>query len=78
MNRVVRKCSGEVRREWLLAIRAGVIGLGVHLLAASAYAQTPGQEPKQDSGVLQWGIAAGLVVVVCATAFLNPKRSHLT
>ncbi len=57
---------------------AGAIGLGVHLLASSASAQTPGNVPGEDGGYLQWAIALGLGVVVCATAFLNPKRSHMT
>lgn len=58
--------------------RAGAIGLGLHLLAESASAQTPATVPGEDSGYLQWAIAVGLSLVVCATAFLNPKRSHLT
>ena len=64
--------------QWRPLLAAGVIGLGVHLLASSASAQTPGNVPGEDAGFLQWVIALGLCVVVCATAFLNPKRSHMT
>ncbi len=51
--------------------------LGVHLSAASVWAQTPGRPPEAGSGILPWCIAAGIVLVVCITAFINPKRSHL-
>jgi hypothetical protein len=53
-------------------------GAVVHVAAASALAQQPARLPEGGSGVLQWVIAAGIGVIVCITAFLNPKRSHLT
>lgn len=59
-------------------MRVGAIGLGVDLLATVAAAQTPTRVPGEDAGLLQWGIGLGLCIVVCATAFINPKRSHLT
>jgi hypothetical protein len=43
----------------------------------SAWAQRPARLPEDESGILQWVIAAGIAVVICVTAFLNPKRSHL-
>ena len=51
--------------------------LAVHMLAVSAHAQRNGKLPEEEGGLLQWCIAAGIVLVVCITAFLNPKRSHL-
>ena len=62
------------RSIWLIA--AG--GAAMHLAAATVWAQKPGRVPNEDNGWLQVGIALGLAVVICATAFLNPKRSHLT
>lgn len=52
--------------------------LAMDLMATTAWAQKQGRVPGEDAGWLQWGIALGLVVVVCVSAFLNPKRSHLT
>ncbi len=49
----------------------------VVLLADSAMAQAPGRVPGEDSGYLQWIVFGGIAVVVCATGFLNSKRSHL-
>ncbi len=62
------------RPSWWIA--AG--GLAMHLTAATVWAQKRGRVPDEDSGWLQWGIAVGLAVVICVSAFLNPKRSHLT
>ena len=59
-------------------MKVGAIGLGVDLLATVAAAQSSTRVPGEDGGILQWGIAVGLCIVVCATAFINPKRSHLT
>ena len=56
---------------------AVVAMLTVHMLAVSAQAQRTGKVPDEEGGLLQWCIAAGIVLVVCITAFLNPKRSHL-
>lgn len=56
---------------------AVVAMLTVHMLAVSAQAQPTGRLPEEEGGLLQWCIAAGIVLVVCITAFLNPKRSHL-
>jgi len=49
----------------------------LHGSALSAWAQKPATPPEDDGGILQWVVAAGIAVVICATAFLNPKRSHL-
>jgi hypothetical protein len=57
---------------------AGVVALGVHLTAATAWAQRPASVPAEGGGYLPWLIAAGIAVLVCVCAFLNPKRSHLT
>ncbi len=62
------------RCTWLIAGGA----VAVHLMAATAWAQRHARVPKDESGMLPWGIAAGLAVVICVSAFLNPKRSHLT
>ncbi len=48
------------------------------VFAATARAQAPATLPGEDGGMLQWVVAGGIAVVVCLTAFLNPKRSHMT
>ena len=63
-----------MRHAWLRTLVAAAV---VHGAALSAWAQKPTRPPEDDSGILQWAIAAGIVVVICVTAFLNPKRSHL-
>ena len=42
-----------------------------------ARAQTTTNVPEDDGGMLQWGVALGIAVLVVLTGFLNPKRSHL-
>lgn len=50
-----------------------------HLFAAPLFAQRPvRQMPDEDSGMAQWGLAVGIGVIVCLSAFLNSKRSHLS
>ena len=63
-----------MKHVWLRVVGAAVV---VHGSALSAWAQKPAKLAEDDSGILQWVIAAGIAVVICVTAFLNPKRSHL-
>jgi len=68
--------------RWTISLRAIRLRFSVGILALtlaahSAAAQTPGRVAAEDSGYLQWIVFLGLAVVVCATGFLNPKRSHL-
>lgn len=76
----MQKAGKTVGRHCSRAIALGIAAgfLAMDLMAATAWAQKQGRVPNEDGGWLQWGIAAGLVVVVCVPAFLNPKRSHLT
>lgn len=66
-GRVGCRCACSLR----LAAAAAV------LLADSAMAQAPGRVAGADAGYLQWIVFGGIAVVVCATGFLNSKRSHL-
>ena len=51
----------------------------LHFMAGSAWAQKSARLPGEDEGgFLQWSVAVGLMVVIMAAAFINPKRSHLT
>lgn len=54
-----------------------IAAVAVHGSALSAWAQRPTKPPEDESGILTWVIAAGIAIVICVTAFLNPKRSHL-
>jgi len=45
--------------------------------ASTVLAQKPAGLAKDEGGVIPWLIAGGIVILVCATAFINPKRSHL-
>jgi len=49
----------------------------IHVTSYPAQAQVQATLPGEDGGMLQWGVAAGIAVVICLTGFLNPKRSHL-
>lgn len=61
-----------------LRLRGGLVA--VFLLTVwpqLLWAQEPGALPKEDKGIVQWVVAVGLILLICASAFLNPKRSHL-
>lgn len=49
----------------------------VLLFSSTVVGQEPGQLPNTDKGIVQWLVALGLVILICASAFLNPKRTHL-
>lgn len=49
----------------------------VHAATSEALAQKVATPTDEDGGMLSWLIAAGIIVVVCLSAFINPKRSHL-
>ena len=49
-----------------------------HESATLVVAQTPASLRENKESWLPWVIAAALAVLVCVTAFINPKRSHLT
>lgn len=51
--------------------------LALHLAGSFALAQEPARLPKEDKGILQLLVAVGLLLLICVTAFMNPKRSHL-
>jgi len=53
-------------------------GCVLHGLAGSVFAQDQGRLANEDSGLLPWLITGGLIVIVCITAFINPKRTHLS
>lgn len=55
-----------------MAVAGGVLGF-----AQSALAQTPGQFANEESGWLVWTVLAGAGLIICATGFMNAKRSHL-
>ncbi|MBU0718708.1 MAG: hypothetical protein KJ749_10705 [Planctomycetes bacterium] len=52
--------------------------LAVQALPTVAWAQKPGRVVDDEESLLRYGIAAGVVVVMGITAFLNSKRSHLS
>lgn len=73
---VAKPVAGKFRRS--LAWRAGAMPLATVLLFSSTVVgQEPGQLPNTDKGIVQWLVALGLVILICASAFLNPKRTHL-
>lgn len=45
--------------------------------AAPAFAQMDARLSGEDKGILQWVVALGIVILMAAIAFMNPKRSHL-
>ncbi len=46
-------------------------------MAGEAFGVQDARLTGEDKGILQWLIAFGVVVLMAAIAFLNPKRSHL-
>lgn len=51
---------------------------GSFFVSSVAWAQKVGSLAKNEgSGILPWAIALGVIIVAAATAFINPKRSHL-
>jgi len=67
------------RRFWaVVRSRAAVpvvATLTLHVFAANAWAQGGGRAAGgDDKGLWQWGISAGLAVVICAAAFISPRR----
>jgi hypothetical protein len=48
------------------------------LPASSALAQRKGSISGEEGTLLQWGIAAGIVIICVLTGFINPKRTHQT
>ncbi len=68
--------GGFMVRSWAAVAMATV---SLHTMAGSAWAQKPARLPGEDEGgFIQWGVAIGLMIVIMASAFINPKRSHLT
>ena len=66
--------SGRGRLSWSHLGRTTALVLAT---VSPALAQQEAKMPGEDNYLLTWGIAFGVVLVVCATAFINPKRSHL-
>lgn len=61
-------------RRWLhVALGAGVFLAG----GGRALAQTPGNVANEEAGYLVWVVCAGAGLIICATGFMNSKRSHL-
>ncbi|MBI4718302.1 MAG: hypothetical protein HY763_10890 [Planctomycetes bacterium] len=56
----------------------GLAALFIHLGGSSAWAQRPAALPNEASALTPWLVAAGVAVVIGFSAFLNPKRSHLS
>ena len=55
-----------------------VASAGVFIAASGrALGQTPGNVANEESSYLVWVLFAGAALIVCATGFMNPKRSHL-
>jgi hypothetical protein len=62
-----------VRRMWQLAACAGAF----LATSRSALGQAPASVADEESGYLVWVVLGGAVLIICATGFMNPKRSHL-
>ncbi len=79
INRMKATTGTEARPKLRSAGRwIGVVtfALALHAGAVAAMAQRVTTLPDDEDGMLRWGIAAGIVVVVGIAPFLDPKRSH--
>ncbi len=77
MGRLVR-IRTLLPRFGRVGVVVGLATLGLHLTAAAAMAQKQARFTDEDgSSILPFAISAGIVVLICIGAFMNPKRSHL-
>ena len=53
-----------------------VFAVCVLCLTGTVVAQTPARLPPADKGFLHWIVGLGVVLLIAAAAFLNPKRTH--
>ena len=76
MKRTPRIWNGSrwprIRTGW---VSAGSM-IALHLTATAAWAQSSARLAGDDKGLLQWAIAAGILILVGIAGFINPKRSH--
>jgi len=79
--------QGMKARNWSLRRQSGrwvwwrtaVLAAGVcHVLADAAMAQKRANMPDDENLMMRYLVFAGVVVVIGFTAFLNPKRTHLS
>ena len=70
-----RRKGGLMVRMW--SVLGGAV-VALHAMSSVVLAQDPARLPGQEPGFTNYMVAVGLVVVVCVTALINPKRSHLT
>jgi len=56
---------------------AATVAVAIQLYPAAAWAQKSARLPGVDTGRLQWGLFAAIIILACVAGFLNPKRSHL-
>ena len=55
-----------------------IVSVGAFLATSGrALSQTPGTVANEESSYLIWVVFAGAALIICATGFMNPKRSHL-
>ena len=63
--------------RWFHAGRWLLVVVCVGLLSATASAQSPvGKFGKDDTGILQWVVAMGILLLLAAVGMMNPKRTH--
>lgn len=73
-DRKLRGQSGRLVRWWSAVLAAGAF----HFFADVAMAQKRANLPDDEGFVIRYGVLAAVVVVIGLTAFLNPKRTHLS
>jgi len=61
-------------RRW--TSRIAIAGCACSVLTQPALAQEPARIPEAEGSVITWVVAVALILLVCVTAFINPKRSH--
>lgn len=61
--------------QWLK--KCLVMAFGVLATVQPAWAQAPGKAAEEESSWLVWAVFVGAGLLILATGFMNPKRSHL-
>jgi hypothetical protein len=70
----IQKTARRLMKRWgapALAVAASLLS------TAEAFGVQDTRLTGEDKGILQWLLAFGIVVLMAAVGFLNPKRSHL-
>jgi len=71
-----QRCSRARWRERITNWKCWPALAACTLFSSTALAQKPVPMDDESRSMLPWAIGLGIIILVCGSAFLNPKRSH--